>query len=308
MTSLILSPSEQDFITRGVEKGFRADGRGSLDRREVTLRTNMISQANGSARCRIGHLGLGTDVLVGIKAEVNTWTPGEPESLGSIVCNVECSPSAAQEFEGRGAEDLNVELTQTLDRMFNGPQSGIDMAKLCIIPKQAYWVLHVDALMLDVKGGIVDALVWATRAALLSTKLPRVVVESIADEDGNLQSEFDVVDDAEDQVAIEGVENLPLSVTFNQIGKRFVIDASEQEEAVTQASLTVAVSPQLEICAVQKGGFLRGFPPSLLSEIMQTARRVARDEFAKFKELYETAASNQTGDEPSTGSTFLGAF
>ncbi|KAJ2160965.1 hypothetical protein GGH16_005144, partial [Coemansia sp. RSA 560] len=69
MTSLILSPSEQDFITRGVEKGFRADGRGSLDRREVTLRTNMISQANGSARCRIGHLGLGTDVLVGIKAE-----------------------------------------------------------------------------------------------------------------------------------------------------------------------------------------------------------------------------------------------
>ncbi|KAJ2138575.1 hypothetical protein IWW43_006013, partial [Coemansia sp. RSA 1935] len=131
---------------------------------------------------------------------------------------------------------------------------------------------------------------------------------SIADEDGNLQSEFDVVDDAEDQVAIEGVENLPLSVTFNQIGKRFVIDASEQEEAVTQASLTVAVSPQLEICAVQKGGFLRGFPPSLLSEIMQTARRVARDEFAKFKELYETAASNQTGDEPSTGSTFLGAF
>ncbi|KAJ1834432.1 hypothetical protein LPJ63_001967 [Coemansia sp. RSA 2711] len=308
MASLVLSPAEQDFITRGVEQGFRADGRSGLDRREVTLRTNMISQANGSARCRIGHLGVGTDVLVGIKAEVNTWAPGEPEDKGTIVCNVECSPSAAQEFEGRGAEELNVELTQLLDRMLNGPQSGLELEKLCIIPKQAYWVLHVDALVLDVKGSIVDTLVWAARAALLSTKLPRVVVESITDEDGNLQSEFDVVDDAEDQVAVEGAENLPLTVTFNQIGKRYVIDASEQEEAVTQARLTVAVSPQLEICAVQKGGLLRGFPPSLLTEILQTARRIARDEFVKFKKLYEAAGSAQTTDEPNTGSTFLGAF
>ncbi|KAJ2797930.1 hypothetical protein H4R21_004128, partial [Coemansia helicoidea] len=76
MASLILSPAEQDYITQGVERGLRADGRGGLDRREVTLRTNMISQANGSARCRTGYLGVGTDVLVGIKAEVNSWTAG----------------------------------------------------------------------------------------------------------------------------------------------------------------------------------------------------------------------------------------
>ncbi|KAJ2338993.1 hypothetical protein GGF43_006752, partial [Coemansia sp. RSA 2618] len=89
------------------------------------------------------------------------------------------------------------------------------------------------------------------------------------------------------------------------IGKRYVVDASEQEEAVTQARLTVAVSPQMEICAVQKGGFLRGFPPSLLSEILQTARRVAREEFTRFKQLYAAAGSAQTDDEPNTGSTFL---
>ncbi|KAJ2650964.1 hypothetical protein IWW40_001983 [Coemansia sp. RSA 1250] len=301
MASLVLSPAEQDFITRGVEDGFRADGRGSLDRRQVTLRTNMISQANGSARCRMGHLNVGTDVLVGIKAEVNTWAPGEPDNVGSIVCNVECSPSAAQEFEGRGADELNVELTQLLDRILNGPQSGICLDKLCIIPKQAYWVLHVDALVLDVKGGIIDALVWATRAALLSTKLPRVVVESIPDEDGNLQSEFDVVDDAEDQISVEGVNNLPLTVTFNQIGKRYVVDASEQEEAATQARITVAVSPSMDICAVQKSGILRGFSSSLLTEILHTACKVAREEFSKFKDTFAAALSNQSPSEASTG-------
>ncbi|ORX66874.1 hypothetical protein DL89DRAFT_275807 [Linderina pennispora] len=258
MASLLVSPAEQDYITRGVEKGIRCDGRSNLDRRQVTLRTDMISQANGSARCRTGDLGLGTDVLVGIKAEVNTWQPGEPEDQGSIVCSVECSPSAAQEFEGRGAEDLNVELTQLLDRILNGPQSGIDLQKLCIIPKQAYW------------GSIVDTLMWATRAALLSTKLPRVVVETISDENGDTQAEFDVVDDPEDVAPLEGADNLPITVTFNQIGKRYVLDASEQEEAITQAKITVAVSPKREICAVQKGG------------ILQTAQRVSQEELKRF--------------------------
>ncbi|KAJ2544733.1 hypothetical protein EV175_005868 [Coemansia sp. RSA 1933] len=313
MASLVLSPAEQDFIIRGVEKGLRSDGRSNLDRREVTLRTGMISQANGSARCRIGNLGVGTDVLVGVKAEVNTWTPGEPETAGSIVCNVECSPSAAQEFEGRGADEINVELTQLLDRILSGGaqgSDGLDLSALCIIPKQAYWVLHVDALVLDVRGGIADALVMATRAALMETRLPRVVVESITDGTGATQAEFDVVDDAEDMVSLSGVAGLPLAVTFNQIGKRYVVDSSEQEEAVTQAKLTVAVSPKMEICAIQKGGMFRGFPPSLLTEILQTAQRIAKEEFTRFDALYKVAAktSEQQNDGPSTGSTFLVPF
>ncbi|KAJ2785982.1 hypothetical protein H4R18_000197 [Coemansia javaensis] len=310
MASLILSPAEQDYITRGVEKGLRADGRGGLDRREVSLQTNMISQANGSARCRTGHLGVGTDVLVGVKAEVRTWTAGEPEDRGAVECSVECSPSAAQKFEGRGADDLNVELTQLLDRILGGPQSGIDLGALCIIPRQAYWVLHVDALVLDVKGSIADTLVWAARAALLSTRLPRVVVESVADEDGNMQSEFDVVDDPEDQVPLQGAEDLPLAVTFSQIGKRYVVDASEQEDAVTQARVTVAVSPQMDICAIQKGAALRGFPPSLLTEILHSARTVAREELLRFKDLFAAASAKSASgaDEPSTASTFIGTF
>ncbi|KAI9504298.1 hypothetical protein GGI25_004403 [Coemansia spiralis] len=310
MASLILSPAEQDFIIRGVEKGFRGDGRGSLDRREVTLRTGMISQANGSARCRIGSLGVGTDILVGVKAEVNTWAAGEPEECGTIVCNVECSPSAAQEFEGRGADEINVELTQLLDRIVGGEQSGLDLRKLCIIPRQAYWVLHIDALVLDVKGGVADALVWATRAALLATKLPRVVVESVTDDSGVARAEFDVVDDAEDQMGLEGARDLPLAATFNQIGRRYVVDASEQEEAVTQAKLTVAVSPKMEICAIQKGGMLKGFAPSLLSEITQTALRIAKEEFARFDALFAEASKHngELDEEPSTGSTFLEPF
>jgi exosome complex RNA-binding protein Rrp42 (RNase PH superfamily) len=57
------------------------------------------------------------------------------------------SPSASQQFEGRGADDLNNTLTLAIDRLFNGPQSGLDLEKLCIIPGQQCWILHVDAMV-----------------------------------------------------------------------------------------------------------------------------------------------------------------
>lgn len=57
------------------------------------------------------------------------------------------SPSASQQFEGRGADDLNTALTLSLDRLFNGPQNGLDLSKLCIVPGQQCWVIYVDAMV-----------------------------------------------------------------------------------------------------------------------------------------------------------------
>lgn len=57
------------------------------------------------------------------------------------------SPSASQQFEGRGADDINNQLTLSMDRLFNGPQSGIDVSSLCIIPGQQCWVIYIDAMV-----------------------------------------------------------------------------------------------------------------------------------------------------------------
>lgn len=94
MPPALISPSENDYILRGVDSNIRADGRGRLDYRQIILETGLITQASGSARCRLGE---GTDVLVGIKVELGAVElDGADEDVaaikakrGRVVCNVE---------------------------------------------------------------------------------------------------------------------------------------------------------------------------------------------------------------------------
>lgn len=65
------------------------------------------------------------------------------------------SPSASQQFEGHGADDLNNELTQALQRVLGGPQCGINLEQLCIIQGQQCWIVYIDAMVrrYQYKGG-----------------------------------------------------------------------------------------------------------------------------------------------------------
>lgn len=94
----MLSDGEVRFIRSGVLDDVRIDGRSRLDFRPLSVETGLLPQANGSARCvrsfilsgsaalarvNIAPLSLfvvswcrvvldGTDVLVGVKAELGT--------------------------------------------------------------------------------------------------------------------------------------------------------------------------------------------------------------------------------------------
>jgi exosome complex RNA-binding protein Rrp42 (RNase PH superfamily) len=43
---------------------------------------------------------------------------------------------------------MNNTLTLAIDRLFNGPQSGLDLESLCIIPNQQCWVIYIDAMVI----------------------------------------------------------------------------------------------------------------------------------------------------------------
>lgn len=78
---------------------------------------------------------------------VNTTDLLSAHCSGNDVDLFQSSPSASQQFEGRGADELNNLLTLALERLFSGPQSGLDLAKLCIIPGQQCWVIYIDAMV-----------------------------------------------------------------------------------------------------------------------------------------------------------------
>ncbi|KAL0081842.1 ribosomal protein S5 domain 2-type protein [Phycomyces blakesleeanus] len=261
----VISPAEKSYIEQGVETDCRADGRGRLEYRHLVLETGLLSQASGSARCRLGN----SDVLVGIKVEIGEIEQDQPNQ-GRISCNVECSPSASQQFEGRGADDLNNTLTLALERLLSGPQSGLDLDKLCIIPGQQCWVIHIDAMVMDCAGNLFDCIVMTTRAALFNTRIPKTEIQDL----GDGEFEFEVMDDVEDAEAIAGWENLPMSVTLYKIGERYILDPTILEELCSQVTLTVGVNKTGQVCGVQKGGS-GSVDPSLLTEMIQTATTLA---------------------------------
>ncbi|KAF9417135.1 Exosome complex component RRP42 [Podila epigama] len=278
MPSLI-SPAERDFILKGIECNIRADGRQRPDFREVTLETGVVSQTSGSARVRIAG---GTDVLVSVKAEIGPVQvdpeTGDGADKGQIICSVECAPSASQQFEGRGADDLNNELTQMMTRILGSSTSspaasaaGINLSKLCIIPGQQCWILYVDALVLDYGGNLVDAIFMGTRAAIYDTRIPKTEVQDL----GDGQFEFEVLDDAEDTDIVEGREDMPICVTLNKIGARHIVDASPLEELCTEAKLVVSVNRSGELCGLQKGQD-GGIEPSLLLEMIQFGKTIGQ--------------------------------
>jgi exosome complex component RRP42 len=146
------------------------------------------------------------------------------------------APSASQQFEGRGADELNNELTQMMTRFLShnttsltsassttAPSSttshnsngagGINLSKLCMIPGEQCWILYVDALVLDYGGNLVDAVFMGTRAAIFDTRIPKTEVQDLGD--GNF--DFEVLDDAEDTEIVEGREDMPICVTLNKV-------------------------------------------------------------------------------------------
>ncbi|XP_068337005.1 uncharacterized protein [Pyrus communis] len=83
-----LSIGEKHFIQGGIAQDIRSDGRKRSTPRPINVKTGVISQANGSARVRMG----ATDVIASVK--------------------------------GRGGEELSAELSVALRCCLLGGKSG----------------------------------------------------------------------------------------------------------------------------------------------------------------------------------------
>ncbi|CAJ0830860.1 12928_t:CDS:10, partial [Entrophospora sp. SA101] len=153
------------------------------------------------------------------------------------------SPIASQQFAGKGAEDINNELTQTIERVFNGPQGGINLEKLCIIPGQQCWVVYIDALVLDYAGNILDTIFITTRAALYNARVPKTIIQ----DHGDGEFEFEISDDVEEWERIYGWDMVPVGVTLNRIGTRHIVDATPLEELATEAKLLTGRTVGLDL-------------------------------------------------------------
>lgn len=234
--------AEKTFILHGVVENFRIDGRGREDYRPMELETDIVTHAFGSARLRLAN----TDVLVAVKIEVDTPLPERPNE-GKLDFFVDCSANATPDFEGRGGEDLAVQIANTLSAAYQSPLA-FDLRKLCIVKGRKCWKFFIDILILECGGNLYDAVSLAVKAALWNTQIP--LIKKI-DIDGN-NIELSVSDELYNCHKLD-IINAPVMVTVCKIGEKCIVDPNQAEEQCSVGSVVVSVSANKFSAVLQVG-------------------------------------------------------
>uniref|UniRef100_A0A2R5LJY9 Ribosomal RNA-processing protein 42 n=2 Tax=Ornithodoros turicata TaxID=34597 RepID=A0A2R5LJY9_9ACAR len=261
MTDIQISEAEKTFIIHGIEENFRVDGRNCLEYRYFELETGVVTSCSGSAHVRQAN----TDILVGVKAELDAPEPTAPKR-GRIEFYVDCTANADPEFEGRGGEELGTAISTALTQAYRAPKC-LDLDSLCVVAGRQVWVLYVDVLILECGGSLLDAVSVAVKSALYDLRIPKVSVTY----DENGVHEVEVSDDPFDVTSLD-VSSAPCFVTLSKIGQQFVLDATQGEEVCSVGSLAVAVTETGKIVSLFKGGSGSLHPENIMDTI-----EVARD-------------------------------
>ncbi|XP_077230158.1 3'-5'-exoribonuclease family protein [Tasmannia lanceolata] len=263
-----LSVGEKRFIQGGIAQDLRCDGRKRLHFRAISVETGVIAQANGSARVRLG----ATDVIVSVKAELGKPTLLQPDK-GKVAIFVDCSPTAAPMFEGRGGEELSTELSVALQICLLGGKSGagagIDPSSLIVVEGKICWDLYIDGLVVSSDGNLLDALGAAIKAALSNTGIPKVQVAVGAGADD--QPEVDVSDEDFLQFETSGV---PVIVTLTKVGRHYIVDATSEEESQMSSAVSISVNRHGHVCGLTKRGGT-GLDPSVILDMISVAKHVS---------------------------------
>ena len=217
-----------------LSQGQRLDGRKFDEYRKVEVETGILPAAEGSARVKIG----ATEVLVGVKLEVMTPYPDNPNS-GSIMINAELLPLSSPKFESGPPSIVAIELARVVDRGIR--ESGaVDFDALCITPGEKVWMVVVDVCPVNADGNLFDAAALGAMAALTNAVFPEY-------KDGKLN--YEVKTDVKLPIKCKTT-----ACTVIKIGEHLLVDPTPEEEEAAESRLTVASLDENTLCAMQKGG------------------------------------------------------
>lgn len=220
----ILSEIKKEFILKSLKDGKRGDGRKLNEFRKINITTGYVPRAHGSAYVELGH----TKILVGVKIEEGEPFPDTP-NLGVMTTNVEMLPMAFPTFEPGPPNEDSIEIARVVDRGIRESKM-VDLEKLCITPGEKVMIIFIDIDVLDYDGNLIDACTLGAVAALTTAEYER---------DGN--------------VIKLPITKKPISVTMVKIGNEIMADPDLEEEQMADARITVTLTEDGHLRAMQKG-------------------------------------------------------
>ena len=253
-----------ETIRAMASNGERLDDRELDEYRDVEVETDYIpTTAQGSARVKIGN----TDVIVGISFELESPYDDRPNA-GTIVTNAELAPMADREFESGPPQEPGVELARVVDRGIRESEA-IDLEALCIEEGEKVYATFIDVHILNNDGNLLDASALGAIAALTSGYLPAYDEE---------EDELDYDESAGDIP----MTKVPVTATGRKIGDTVLWDTTSEEEQALGARLTVTLTEEDQVVAMQKGGS----EPLTQEEIYQIMED-AKNQTQQFRNLLE---------------------
>lgn len=261
----VISEVSAEKILDLINQERRIDERSFEDYRDITIKTDYISKANGSALVSIG----ATTVIAGVKTSITTPFANAPDE-GVIITNTELLAIANKNFEYGPPNKFAVEISRVVDRCIREAPL-VDLKQLSIVEGDTCWKLHVDIYLLDFDGNIMDAACLAAVCALLTTKIPTAT---------SINGEINIDENIQKKLPIKNKSILcSVCKLFNQL----VIDPVSIEENLMDASISIGFREDGSICAIQKCG-LKSFTISEVQNAIDLA-------FKKSKELFNIIES-----------------
>jgi len=258
MTDSVVVRVKKKRIAELLESEKRVDERGLTDYREIQIESGVIERAEGSARVHLGK----TDVVVGVKIGTGTPFPDVPDK-GVLTVNAELVPLASPDFEPGPPGEKAVELARVVDRGIR-ESKAIDLEKLCVESGKLVFVVFIDVYVLNHDGNLIDASAMAALAALINTKMFKYEVK-----DGKIVKKPGYTP--------LPIINYPIAVTFAKIGNKLILDTGLDEEQVMDARLTMTMTKDGNICAIQKGGGSGYFTQEEIVEATKIAQKKTKE-------------------------------
>ena len=232
----IIDKLKRSKILDLLQEGKRIDGRALDEIRPLSIDTNVVPNANGSARVRLGD----TEIVSGIKVQPDRPFPDMGDK-GIFICTAEILPLAHPSAETGPPPPSVIELARVVDRGIR--ESGmIDLSQFVLEKDKSVIGLFADSVVTDHDGNLFDACSYSSVAAIMTSKIPK----------------WEIKDDK--PVMVEGGESdapittIPISITMGRIGEFIIIDPNLDEWECLDARITITTNSDGNIVALQKGG------------------------------------------------------
>ena len=202
--------------------------------------------------------------------------------------SVSLTPFAESEMRSKAQAEESIEASRVIERGLKESRA-IDLESLCVLPGRSVWHIFVDIRVVNDDGNALGAAGLAGLGAVCCFRRPDTSVNT--DIPGGI-----VLHPTHERESVPlTMHFIPVPVVFSifressqkSISDTVILDPNLKEEMTATGSVLTTITPQGDICAVQKSQGT-GISPNDLMLLLNISRKISSDISNKLKESLES--------------------